>query len=124
MKKLSEYVLKEDLSTNPLHSVKKIESAYNQPTTELVRSITVAIESESDAIRVYQDMLELARHSEQWLEKPATEVIADILNEERKHIAQLYKLLKWADVPGQEHYLAGEEEGEKQINLEPDNDKV
>lgn len=123
MRKLSDYVIKEDFSSNPLVNFSnKAEDAYNMPTAQLHRAITVAIESECDAVRVYTDLLEMAKASEQWIAKPAMTVINDILKEERKHLAQLYELLKVADNAGKEDYLNGEQEGTNQITPELKND--
>ena len=123
MRKLSDYVIKEDFSSNPLVDFSnKAEDAYSMPTAQLHRAITVAIESECDAVRVYTDLLEMAKVSEPWIAKPAMAVINDILKEERKHLAQLYELLKVADNVGKKDYLTGEQEGTNQITLEPENE--
>lgn len=119
MRKLSDYVIKEDFSSNPLVDfASKEQGAYTQPTAQLHRAITVAIESECDAVRVYTDLLEMAKNSEPWIAESATKVINDILSEERKHLSQLYELLKVADNTGKEDYLNGEQEGTNQITPE------
>lgn len=78
--------LKENASANPLdHQIQN----ENDVTKVAQEAILAAIASETDAINQYMQISNLVFKSEDWLKNSVDSQLEDILNEEKKHLAQL-----------------------------------
>ena len=106
--------LKEDYSYNPLQQQAAHPAEDHQQT--LAQAITVALESEYDATRVYDNILALASASpDATLQNLVRSVVSDIRKEEQTHIGQLTELLKVIDASGAINYIKGENEAKEQM---------
>lgn len=106
--------LKEDYSYNPLQHQAAHPADDHQKV--LSQAITVALESEYDATRVYDNILALASSSpDATLHNLVRSVVDDIRKEEQTHIGQLTELLKVIDASDAVNYIKGENEAKEQM---------
>jgi len=86
MKLIPKKRLTEETAGNPLDYAVATDTDV---TTKAEEAIMVAIASETDAMNQYMQILDLVERSEDWLKSLVTDEIQDILDEEKKHLAQL-----------------------------------
>lgn len=105
----------EDYSNNPLQTTNVTE--YTDDINKIIHAITVAIESEFDATRVYDNIMTLVKGfaTTNAIANMVGLVIRDIHNEENKHIGQLLELLSKLSPELAEFYEKGRQEGNSQI---------
>lgn len=80
----------EGMAANPLdHNI----NTDNDITTLAQEGILTAVAAETDAINQYTQILDMVSKSEMWLKELAYDQIQDIINEEKKHLAQLSNIV-------------------------------
>ena len=90
MKLIPKKKLMEETAGNPLDYA---VATNTNATTKAEEAIMVAIASETDATNQYMQILDLVERSEDWFKSLVTDEIQDILDEEKKHLAQLSYLV-------------------------------
>lgn len=100
--------LQETMAANPLDAVVAEEADKTKLAQE---AILTAVAAETDAINQYTQILEVVNESEQWLVDSVKPTLTDIIDEEKKHLAQLNKLV--SDLPAfEEQWAEGWKEAE------------
>lgn len=100
--------LQETMAANPLDAVVAEEADKTKLAQE---AILTAIAAETDAINQYTQILDVVNESEQWLADSVTPTLTDIIDEEKRHLSQLSKIV--SDLPAfEEQWKAGEKEVE------------
>lgn len=100
--------LQETMAANPLDAVVAEEADKTKLAQE---AILTAIAAETDAINQYTQILDVVNESEQWLVDSVTPTLTDIIDEEKRHLSQLSKIV--SDLPAfEEQWKAGENEVE------------
>lgn len=76
---------------------------------ELVRAIRYNIAAEFEAIQLYMQLHDSIN------DEVAKKVLIDVANEEKEHVGEFMKLLRYLDPEEEIHYKKGEEEVEEII---------
>lgn len=76
---------------------------------ELIRTIRYNIAAEFEAIQLYMQLHDSID------DELAKKVLSDIANEEKEHVGEFMKLLKYLDPKEEEYYKHGEKEVEEMI---------
>lgn len=121
MKLIPKKRLTEETAGNPLDYA--VDTDTNV-TTKAEEAILVAVSSETDAMNQYTQILDLVERSEDWLKSLVTDEIQDILNEEKKHLAQLsYLVSKLPHIENKWNEGWKEAESGKDTSDESENEK-
>jgi rubrerythrin len=103
---------------NPL----EVAITQDQATTNIAQQgLLKLVEGEADAINQYDQAIALVEASEDWLQNAALGTLKDIRREEKKHIAQLYTVIKKLPAnekdfeAGEKEALTGKEEQKESI---------
>lgn len=107
-------MIKEDYSYNVLHSK---EAQPGQDIQQaLSQAVSIALEGEHDATRIYDNIIALAgSSSDATLQNIVRKVVYDIRAEEQLHIGQLYELLKIINAAAATNIIQGEQETQEQV---------
>lgn len=115
MIRLKDIILKEDYSNNPLHNMDLRDEI--DLSAEFLKGLKIALESELDADRVYQDLESMAKKLPDGpMKEAALIMLHDIRGEELKHIGQENAFIKkFSSDSDKQFLLKGDIEGQEQI---------